>query len=76
MSLTYGVPLVDDNPDGWGPTTMPENLKEVPFAVFEKGSRIGKAADWTQSAYKAYPGAERAAIPLTSRLGSHLTRSL
>lgn len=47
---------VEDNPDGWGPTSVPEHLKDVPFAPFNKGDKLGKASDWTQQAYQKYSG--------------------
>lgn len=58
MPLPYAVPEIQDNPDGWGPCKEPEHLKDVPFAPFSKGDKLGKAADWTQQAYqKNFPGA-------------------
>lgn len=60
MPLPYAVPEIQDNPEGWGPTSEPEHLKDVPFAPFSKGDKLGKAADWTQQAYQKYPGAVRA----------------
>lgn len=57
MPLPYAVPEIQDNPDGWGPCNEPEHLKDVPFAPFSKGDKLGKAADWTQQAYQKYPGA-------------------
>eukprot|EP00955_Chlamydomonas_euryale_P007280 77239-Chlamydomonas_euryale.AAC.1 len=47
---------VEDNNDGWGPSAVPERLKDVPFAPFSKGDKIGRAADWNASAYQKYPG--------------------
>lgn len=54
--LPYGVPDIQDNPDGWGPCAVPEHLKDVPFAPFSKGDKLGKAADWTQQAYQRNQG--------------------
>jgi len=57
VPLPFGVPEVQDNPDGWGPSTVPDHLKDVPFAPFNKSDKIGRAADWTQSAYhNKFPG--------------------
>jgi translation initiation factor 3 subunit D len=56
MPLPYSVPDIQDNPDGWGPATVPEQLKDLPFAAYNKSDKIGKAADWTQQAYQKYPG--------------------
>lgn len=51
MSVPFPVPAVVDNPDGWGPSTVPEHLKDMPFAPFNKGDKLGRVADWTQGAY-------------------------
>ncbi|GAX73308.1 hypothetical protein CEUSTIGMA_g762.t1 [Chlamydomonas eustigma] len=56
MPVAFPVPQVEENGDGWGPSAVPDRLKDVPFAIFQKGDRIGKAADWTQAAYQKYPG--------------------
>lgn len=52
----FAVPEVQDNPDGWGPCTVPEHLKDVPFAPFGKADKLGKASDWTQAQYQKYAG--------------------
>ena len=59
--LPYAVPDIQDNPDGWGPCAVPDHLKDVPFAPFSKGDKLGKAADWTQQAYQRNQGACSAA---------------
>jgi len=44
---------VEDNTDGWGPINEPEKLKDIPsgiYAPFNKGDKLGKAADWQQQA--------------------------
>jgi hypothetical protein len=56
MPLPYAVPEIQDNPEGWGPCSVPDHLKDVPFAPFSKGDKLGKAADWTQQAYQKFPG--------------------
>jgi Eukaryotic translation initiation factor 3 subunit 7 (eIF-3) len=61
---------VEDNPDGWGPTTVPERLKDVPFAPFNKGDKLGKASDWTQQAYQKYSGKSMAAIRRAAAWGA------
>eukprot|EP00798_Chlamydomonas_sp_ICE-L_P017542 gene17542-23863_t len=55
-AVAYAIPLVEENADGWGPSTVPEHLKDVPFAPFGKGDKLGKASDWTQAAYQKYSG--------------------
>lgn len=57
MALAFAVPTCGENPDGWGPCTVPEHLKDIPFAPFGKGDKIGRVSDWTQAAYqKGYQG--------------------
>ncbi len=51
MATSAAVPLpqIHDNEDGWGPspTYVPEKFKEIPYAPFTKGDKLGRAADWT-----------------------------
>jgi len=45
--------LEDDipyNPDGWGPTTVPSQYADIPFAPYEKRAYIGRMADWSARA--------------------------
>lgn len=37
---------VEDNHEGWGPTSVPEQFKIVPFLPYGKGERIGRIADF------------------------------
>eukprot|EP00245_Coleochaete_scutata_P017967 TRINITY_DN90_c0_g1_i1.p1 TRINITY_DN90_c0_g1~~TRINITY_DN90_c0_g1_i1.p1 ORF type:complete len:554 (+),score=148.71 TRINITY_DN90_c0_g1_i1:33-1694(+) len=46
------VPTLSDNQEGWGPTTVPEQFKDIPYAPFNKGDKLGRASDWTGQAYK------------------------
>lgn len=50
----FEVPEVVDNTDGWGPSVVPSHLKEVPYAPFGKGDKLGKASDWTGQGYQRY----------------------
>eukprot|EP00475_Leptophrys_vorax_P007596 TRINITY_DN14812_c0_g1_i1.p1 TRINITY_DN14812_c0_g1~~TRINITY_DN14812_c0_g1_i1.p1 ORF type:complete len:583 (-),score=51.69 TRINITY_DN14812_c0_g1_i1:242-1990(-) len=50
----FPVPVLADNPDGWGPTTLPEQFKDVPYAPFNKSDRVGRAADWTSQGFRRY----------------------
>ena len=52
----FSVPEVDANPDGWGPTTVPEQLDGVPYAPFGKGDKIGRVSDFTNSGFNKYGG--------------------
>lgn len=67
MPLPYSVPDIQDNPDGWGPAVPPEQLKDLPFAAYNKSDKIGKAADWTQQAYQRNQGAAPGARPGPAR---------
>ena len=45
----FAIAHIDENTDGWGPTTVPDKFKDVPYyAPFNKGDKLGKAADWQQ----------------------------
>ena len=47
--MPFNIPSIDDNEEGWGPTTIPDQYKEVPYyAPYSKGDKLGKAADWQQ----------------------------
>ena len=35
-------PIIQDNPDGWGPCELPEQFKDMPYQPFSKGDRLGK----------------------------------
>ena len=48
-SVAFVIPKIVDNLDGWGPSTIPEQFKELPYKPFNKGDKISKAADWTQT---------------------------
>ena len=48
----FPVPVLSDNPDGWGPTTLPEQFKNIPYAPFNKSDKVGRAADWTSQGYR------------------------
>lgn len=47
MVAAFEVPQVAANEDGWGPTTVPEQLDGVPYAPFGKGDKIGRVSDFT-----------------------------
>ncbi len=53
----FSVPEVDANPDGWGPTTVPEQLDGIPYAPFGKGDKVGRVSDFTNSGFNKYGGA-------------------
>ena len=38
----FVTPVIQDNPSGWGPCAVPEQLKDMPYQPFSKGDRLGK----------------------------------
>lgn len=53
MAAHFALPLIEENADGWGPVSVPEKFKEVPYyAPFNKGDKVGKAADWQQQQHQ------------------------
>jgi len=46
---SYDTPRVDVNANGWGPTALPEQFLNVPYAPFNKGDKLGKAADFVSN---------------------------
>src|SRR4051812_33504842 len=47
----FQLAFPDVTDDGWGPSTapVPEKFKDIPYyAPFNKGDKLGKAADWQQ----------------------------
>jgi len=49
---SFSAPTIQDNPTGWGPCSMPEIFKDMPYQPFAKGDRLGKVADWTGATYQ------------------------
>ncbi|TPX40118.1 hypothetical protein SeMB42_g01546 [Synchytrium endobioticum] len=49
-STPFSTPTVYDHPNGWGPSTLPSTLSEIPYAPYSKSDRLGRAADWTNPA--------------------------
>eukprot|EP01095_Lingulamoeba_sp_RSL-Kostka_P007156 TRINITY_DN224_c6_g1_i1.p1 TRINITY_DN224_c6_g1~~TRINITY_DN224_c6_g1_i1.p1 ORF type:complete len:564 (+),score=218.63 TRINITY_DN224_c6_g1_i1:29-1693(+) len=43
---------INDNENGWGPSDVPENFSDLPYAPFDKCDKIGKIADWNASNYQ------------------------
>lgn len=48
----FKPPTIADNSDGWGPCSIPEQFKDIPYQPFAKGDRLGKAADFSANAYQ------------------------
>lgn len=44
---SFSISGLDDNPDSWGPSSIPDQFKDVPYySSFNKSDKLGKAADW------------------------------
>ena len=48
--MPFDLSDVQENEEGWGPTTVPAQYGGLPFAPFEKRSYIGRMADWSARA--------------------------
>ncbi|KDD73152.1 hypothetical protein H632_c2479p0, partial [Helicosporidium sp. ATCC 50920] len=44
----FKLPEVEHNEFGWGPTSVPEQYKDVPFMPYSKSERLGRIADFGQ----------------------------
>jgi hypothetical protein len=42
MSARFEFPAIQDNPSGWGPNSVPEIFKDMPYQPFSKSDRLGK----------------------------------
>jgi len=40
-----------ESPAGWGPVGEPEKYQDIPYALFNKSDRLGKAADFISTRY-------------------------
>jgi translation initiation factor 3 subunit D len=48
---------LDTSSDGWGPSTIPDKFKDIPYySPYNKGSKLGKAADWQATNQKGNRG--------------------
>ncbi len=52
MAARFLTPVIQDNPTGWGPNTIPPQFKDMPYQPFSKSDRLGKVSDWTGSTYQ------------------------
>ncbi|KAI9282251.1 eukaryotic translation initiation factor 3 subunit D [Sporodiniella umbellata] len=45
----FQLPSIFDNQNGWGPASdlVPDQFREIPYAPFSKGDKLGRVADWT-----------------------------
>jgi len=52
MGARFEPPVLQDNPSGWGPNTIPVQFKDMPYQPFSKSDRLGKVSDWTGATYQ------------------------
>jgi len=52
MTARFEPPVIQDNPSGWGPNTIPAQFKDMPYQPFSKSDRLGKVSDWTGNTYQ------------------------
>lgn len=52
MGAKFEPPVIQDNPTGWGPNTIPLQFKDMPYQPFSKSDRLGKVSDWTGATYQ------------------------
>ena len=45
MTARFDPPLIQDNPTGWGPNTVPPKFKDMPYQPFSKADRLGKVSE-------------------------------
>jgi len=46
------APRIQENSEGWGPSSEPEKYKDMPYQPFSKADRLGKVSDWTGQTYQ------------------------
>lgn len=39
---SFALPTIQDNEFGWGPSDIPTQFKDIPFAPFNKNDRLGQ----------------------------------
>ncbi|KAI9498259.1 eukaryotic translation initiation factor 3 subunit D [Zychaea mexicana] len=46
---SFQLPKIYAGQDGWGPTSdvVPLQLRDIPYAPYSKGDKLGRVADWT-----------------------------
>ena len=45
----FTAPVIQDNPDGWGPCGIPESFTGFPYQPYSKGDKIGKVSEFIKS---------------------------
>ena len=71
---SFSLPHIVDNPDGgWGPSAvnLPEQFKfkDIPYAPFSKSDKLGRFADWNETASDTRQSAAGAPATQNTRQG-------
>ena len=69
MTARFDPPLIQDNPTGWGPNTVPPKFKDMPYQPFSKADRLGKVSKVNQLLQKNQPTQQY--IATTKLIGSY-----
>ncbi|KAK9817128.1 hypothetical protein WJX72_009970 [[Myrmecia] bisecta] len=56
MPVPFQIPQIQDNEEGWGPASVPDQLEGVPYAPYTKGEKLGKISDFTNSGFNKFGG--------------------
>ncbi|XP_046863496.1 eukaryotic translation initiation factor 3 subunit D-like [Xenia sp. Carnegie-2017] len=50
--IHFVPPVIEDNPNGWGPTSISDAFNGIPYQPFSKGDKLGRVSDWSSTAYQ------------------------
>ncbi|KAG0238005.1 hypothetical protein BGW41_008270 [Actinomortierella wolfii] len=45
--MSFQLPEIIDNPNGFGPVGLNAQFRDIPYAPYSKADRLGKIADWS-----------------------------
>ncbi|KIK53278.1 hypothetical protein GYMLUDRAFT_179114 [Collybiopsis luxurians FD-317 M1] len=73
--MSFSLPPINDSPDGgWGPSSsnFPDQFKfkDIPYAPYSKSDKLGRFADWNESAPDARQTAAGVATAQNARAGA------
>ena len=52
---SFALEEINENKEGWGPSSFPALYEGLPFLSFGKGDKLTRIADWTSSSrYSKY----------------------
>jgi len=50
--MEFSSLMIQENLNGWGPNSEPEQFQNMPYQPFNKSDKLGKVADWTGLTYQ------------------------